>query len=131
MSPAGIQDQVFKAPGNTPLNELRNAIVPGNNFAPNPIPGSDWTAYVNAFKNWASNIEIVSTFNGSPVQPRAALSVYRAQYDAGTDSFWLVPDNSQRRDVDGLHQHLDAGPDQQRLPADRQVARLCRIEDGG
>ena len=36
-----------------------------------------------------------------------------------------------RRDVDGLHQHLDAGPDQQRLPADRQVARLCRIEDGG
>ena len=94
MSPAGIQDQVFKAPGNTPLNELRNVIVPGNNFAPNPIPGSDWTAYVNAFKNWASNIEIVSTFNGSPVQPRAALSVYRAQYDAGTDSFWLVPDNS-------------------------------------
>ena len=94
MSPAGIQDQVFKAPGNTPLNELRNVIVPGNNFAPNPILGSDWTAYVNAFKNWANNIEIVSTFNGSPVQPRAALSVYRAQYDAGTDSFWLVPDNS-------------------------------------
>ena len=94
VSPAGIQNQVFKAPGNMPLNELRNAVVPGNNFAPNPIPGSDWTAYVNAFKNWASNIEIVSTFNGSPVQPRAALSVYRAQYDAGTDSFWLVPDNS-------------------------------------
>ena len=36
-----------------------------------------------------------------------------------------------RRDVDGLHQHLGAGPDQQRLSADRQAARLCRIEDGG
>jgi len=94
LSPAGIQDQVFKAPGNTPLNELRNLIVPGNNFAPNPIPGSDWTAYVNAFKTWAGNIEIVSTFNGSPVQPRAALSVYKAEYDQGTNSFWLVPDTS-------------------------------------
>jgi len=94
VSPAGVQNQVFEAPGNAPLNELRNAVVPGNNFSPNPIPGSDWTAYVNAFKNWATNIEIVSTFNGSPQQPRAALSVYRAEYDAGTNSFWLVPDNS-------------------------------------
>lgn len=93
MSPAGIQNQVFTAPGNTPLNELRNIIVPGNNFVPNPIPGSDWTGYVNAFKNWASNIEIASTFNGSPVQPRAALSVYKAEYDQATNSFWLVPDN--------------------------------------
>jgi len=94
MSPAGIQNQVFTAPGNTPLNELRNVIVPGNNFSPNPIPGSDWTSYVNAFKSFAGNIEIVSTFNGSPLQPRAALSVYKAEYDAGTNSFWLVPDTA-------------------------------------
>ena len=59
VSPPGIQNQVFQAnptyPGmqpaaNAPLNELRNAVVPGNNLAPNPIPGSDWTKYVDAFK---------------------------------------------------------------------------------
>ena len=33
-------EPVFQAPGNAPLNELRNAIVPANNFAPNPIPAA-------------------------------------------------------------------------------------------
>jgi Ca2+-binding RTX toxin-like protein len=104
-SPKGVQNQIFQAPNpaypgikpgaNAPLNELRDAVMPGNNFTPNPIPGTDWTKYVNAFKSWASKIEIVTTFNGSPVQPQAMLADYTVQYDKGTDSFWLVPDKSQ------------------------------------
>jgi len=116
-SPAGSQNQVFQAsspvavgpappsgihyPANTPLNEMRDLVMPGNNFplttqpgyTTNPIPASDWTAYANAFANWVTNssLEIVTTFNGSSVQPQAALCDYTVQYDASTTSFWLVP----------------------------------------
>lgn len=104
-SPKGVQNQFFQAPNpsypgikpgaNAPLNQLRDAVMPGNNFVPNPILGTDWTKYVNAFKAWAPKIEIVTTFNGSPVQPQAMFADYNVQYDKGTDSFWLVPDKSQ------------------------------------
>jgi Ca2+-binding RTX toxin-like protein len=104
-SPTGVQNQSFQAPtpsypgikpgANAPLNELRDVVMPGNNFTPNPIPGTDWTKYVNAFKAWASKIEIVTTFNGSPVQPQAMLADYNVQYDKGSDSFWLIPDKTQ------------------------------------
>ena len=105
VSPKGVQNQFFQAPtpaypgikpgANAPLNELRDAVMPGNNFSPNPIPGNDWTKYVNAFKSWASKIEIVTTFNGSKVQPQAMLADYNVQYDKGSDSFWLIPDKTQ------------------------------------
>ncbi|GEP60048.1 hypothetical protein RSO01_72140 [Reyranella soli] len=119
-SPAGSQNQSFETtspstvgpappsgidyPANTPLNELRDLVMPGNNFplssqpgyTTNPIPASDWTAYANAFASWVTNstLEIVTTFNGSSLQPQAALCDYTVQYDASTTSFWLVPTTS-------------------------------------
>jgi hypothetical protein len=116
-SPTGAQNQVFEAtspsavgpappsginyPANTPLNELRDLVMPGNNFpltaqpgyTTNPIQSSDWTAYANAFANWVTNssLEIVTTFSGSSLQPQAALCDYTVQYDASSSSFWLIP----------------------------------------
>lgn len=105
-SPSGSQNQNFEStaptsgayaginyPANTPLNELRDLTMPGNNFVPNPILASDWTAYANAFANWVntSSLEIVTNFNGSSLQPAAAFCDYTVQYDSGTTSFWLIP----------------------------------------
>ena len=105
VSPKDIQDQFFGPPkpsypgikptADKPLDELRDAVMPGNNFSPNPIPGNDWTKYVGAFKAWASKVEIVTTFNGSPLQPQGVLADYNVQYDKATNSFWLIPDTTQ------------------------------------
>lgn len=110
-SPTGVQNQVFEStaptnpapppgityPANTPLNELRDLIMPGNNFAPNPISSADWTQYVTNFGNWvnSSTLEIVTAFNGSPLQPAAALCDYTVQYDSSNGgSFWLIPNST-------------------------------------
>ena len=100
ISGTNLQDQAqyqFAAPG-TPLQTApgtpvpRDTIVPGNNLAPNPFPGSDWSTYVNQFTNHVGDVEILTTFDGVPSKNlKGSLSDYLVKYDAAHQWFWLYP----------------------------------------